>query len=68
MPKLPLYGQPGQQWYICPRRIFLAALIEVFSGMTRCGIFTKGDFSIAGMPEHWIQILPKNKTAACNLA
>jgi len=50
---LPVVGQPWSTVVIIlPRGYWLARLIEVFSGMDRCGIFTKETFSIPlGMPD-----------------
>jgi CubicO group peptidase (beta-lactamase class C family) len=49
--KLPLYGQPGQQWYYSAAPDILARLIEVFSGMTAAEFLQKRLFDPLGMPD-----------------
>ncbi|REG83431.1 serine hydrolase domain-containing protein [Algoriphagus antarcticus] len=48
---LPLYGQPGEQWYYSASPDILARLIEVFSGMTAAEFLQKRLFDPLGMPD-----------------
>jgi len=49
--KLPLYGQPGEQWYYSASPDILARLIEVFSGQTTAEFLKQRLFEPLGMKD-----------------
>ncbi|SDA82091.1 CubicO group peptidase, beta-lactamase class C family [Algoriphagus alkaliphilus] len=49
--KLPLYGQPGEQWYYSASPDILARLIEVFSGQTTAEFLQQRLFNPLGMKD-----------------
>lgn len=49
--KLPLYGQPGEQWYYSASPDILARLIEVFSGKTANEFLQERLFGPLGMKD-----------------
>lgn len=49
--KLPLYGQPGEQWYYSASPDILARLIEVFSGQTTAEFLQSRLFGPLGMKD-----------------
>jgi CubicO group peptidase (beta-lactamase class C family) len=49
--KLPLYGQPGEQWYYSATPDILARLIEVFSGKTADAFLKERLFDPLGMKD-----------------
>jgi CubicO group peptidase (beta-lactamase class C family) len=49
--KLPLYGQPGAQWYYSASPDILARLIEVFSGQTAAQFLQQRLFDPLGMKD-----------------
>jgi CubicO group peptidase (beta-lactamase class C family) len=49
--KLPLYGQPGEQWYYSASPDILARLIEVFSGKTAAEYLQERLFDPLGMKD-----------------
>lgn len=49
--KLPLYGQPGEQWYYSASPDILARLIEVFSGKTAEEFLQERLFTPLGMKD-----------------
>jgi CubicO group peptidase (beta-lactamase class C family) len=49
--KLPLYGQPGEQWYYSATPDILARLVEVFSGQTAAEFLQERLFDPLGMKD-----------------